>query len=191
MQVPTWASILYYPLFNTGVWWRPLACCFTRRLTRVIYNVFFYPISRFPGPCSATITQWWLHTCISVGGSVYLPCVRTSNRNTVFFPWHSFCWPYSIDVGQGDIIRIAPNARQAAYDAIYVVSSAVPRQIEQSLSWSPTSCSRLALTSYFSLIFKETLSKELTQACLLSLWQVPWWSLLGSYTTFRHRSSYS
>jgi hypothetical protein len=36
-------------------------------------------------------------------------CVRTSIRSTVFFPSHSFCWPYSIDVGQGDNIRIAPN----------------------------------------------------------------------------------
>jgi hypothetical protein len=29
-------------------------------LVRVIYNVFFHPLSRFPGPPGAACTRWWL-----------------------------------------------------------------------------------------------------------------------------------
>jgi hypothetical protein len=37
-------------------------------LARVIYNVFFHPLSRFPGPRGAACTKWWLAYMMFVKG---------------------------------------------------------------------------------------------------------------------------
>ncbi|KAF8488484.1 putative P450 monooxygenase [Russula emetica] len=74
-------------------------------LVRVIYNVYFHPLSRFPGPRGAACTSWWL-TYMELGRGISLSTLR-------------------VDLHQkyGDIVRISPNelhfARPTAYDEIY------------------------------------------------------------------------
>ena len=40
----------------------------TYALARVIHNVFFHPLSRFPGPPGAACTKWWLAYMLFVRG---------------------------------------------------------------------------------------------------------------------------
>ncbi|KAI0291110.1 putative P450 monooxygenase [Russula brevipes] len=72
---------------------------------RVIYNVFFHPLSRFPGPAGAACTRWWL---------AYMQLGRGVDLYTKRAEYHQ---------KYGDIIRIAPNelhfARPTAYHEIY------------------------------------------------------------------------
>ncbi|KAI0291106.1 putative cytochrome P450 [Russula brevipes] len=72
---------------------------------RVIYNVFFHPLSRFPGPAGAACTRWWL---------AYMQLGRGIDFYTKRTEYHQ---------KYGDIIRIAPNelhfARPTAYHEIY------------------------------------------------------------------------
>jgi len=44
-------------------------------LVRVIYNVYFHPLSRFPGPRSAACTRWWL-AYMELGRGVSLSTLR-------------------------------------------------------------------------------------------------------------------
>jgi hypothetical protein len=44
-------------------------------LVRVIYNVFFHPLARFPGPRGAACTRWWL-AYMEVGRGVSLSTLR-------------------------------------------------------------------------------------------------------------------
>jgi hypothetical protein len=55
-------------------------------LARGIYNVFFHPLSRFPGPRGAACTKWWLAYMMFVRG-VSLSTLR--EELTVSFPWRS------------------------------------------------------------------------------------------------------
>ena len=44
-------------------------------IVRVIYNVYFHPLSRFPGPRGAACTRWWL-AYMEVGRGVSLFTLR-------------------------------------------------------------------------------------------------------------------
>ena len=44
-------------------------------LARVIYNLFFHPISRFPGPRGAACTNWWL-AYMQLGRGISLSTLR-------------------------------------------------------------------------------------------------------------------
>ncbi|KAH9985202.1 putative cytochrome P450 [Russula compacta] len=74
-------------------------------LLRIIYNLFFHPLSRFPGPRGAACTRWWL-AYMELGNGVSLSTLRTELHQKY-----------------GDIIRIAPNelhfARPTVYNEIY------------------------------------------------------------------------
>ncbi|KAI0277341.1 putative cytochrome P450 [Russula aff. rugulosa BPL654] len=74
-------------------------------LVRVIYNLYFHPLSRFPGPRGAACTRWWL-AYMELGRGISLTTVRAELHKKY-----------------GDIIRIAPNelhfAKPTAYDEIY------------------------------------------------------------------------
>ena len=44
-------------------------------LIRVIYNLFFHPLSHFPGPRGAACTKWWL-AYMELGRGVSLSTLR-------------------------------------------------------------------------------------------------------------------
>jgi hypothetical protein len=67
---------------------------------RVIYNVYFHPLSRFPGPRGAACTKWWL-AYMQLGRRVSLSTLRAElhqKYGTVTSPRRSFAG--SIDAGQ-------------------------------------------------------------------------------------------
>ncbi|KAF8488483.1 putative P450 monooxygenase [Russula emetica] len=74
-------------------------------LIRVIYNVYFHPLSRFPGPRGAACTRWWL-AYMELGRGISLSTLRADLHQKY-----------------GDIIRISPNelhfAKPTVYDEIY------------------------------------------------------------------------
>ena len=47
------------PSFQQGIMTTSLGLL-SYALVRVIYNVYFHPLSRFPGPRGAACTKWWL-----------------------------------------------------------------------------------------------------------------------------------
>ena len=55
------------PSFQQGCWITAVGLLI-HALARVIYNVFFHPLSRFPGPPGAACTKWWLAYMIFVRG---------------------------------------------------------------------------------------------------------------------------
>jgi hypothetical protein len=77
-------------------------------LVRVIYNVFFHPLSRFPGPRGAACTRWWL-AYMEIGRGVSLSTLREELHQKYGILSSSRSFDRSIDAGQGDIIRISPN----------------------------------------------------------------------------------
>jgi hypothetical protein len=55
------------PLFQQGCWTTAVGLLIYA-LARFIYNVFFHPLSRFPGPRGAACTKWWLAYMMFVKG---------------------------------------------------------------------------------------------------------------------------
>jgi hypothetical protein len=55
------------PSFRQGCWITAVGSLIYA-LSRVIRNVFFHPLSRFPGPPGAACTKWWLAYMIFVRG---------------------------------------------------------------------------------------------------------------------------
>jgi hypothetical protein len=47
------------PSFQKGIWMTAVGLL-SYALIRVIYNLYFHPLSRFPGPRGAACTSWWL-----------------------------------------------------------------------------------------------------------------------------------
>ena len=65
-------------------------------LLRVIYNVFFHPLSRFPGPRGAACTRWWL---------AYMELVRGVSLSTLRVELHQ---QYGTVLGNVARLLIAP-----------------------------------------------------------------------------------
>ncbi len=59
-------------------------------LARITYNVFFHPLSRFPGPRGGACTKWWL-AYMEYGRGVSLSTLRVElHQKYGTFPWRSF-----------------------------------------------------------------------------------------------------
>ena len=77
-------------------------------LIRVVYNFFFHPLSRFPGPRGAACTRWWL-AYMELGKGVSLSTLRAELHQKYGTLSTLLLFDCKIDTGQGDIIRISPN----------------------------------------------------------------------------------
>jgi hypothetical protein len=57
-------------------------------LVRVVYNVYFHPLSRFPGPSGAACTRWWL-AYMELGRRISLSILREElhQKYGTAFPW--------------------------------------------------------------------------------------------------------
>ena len=79
----------------------------------VIYNIFFHPLSRFPGPRWAACTRWWL-AYMELGRGVSLSTLRADLHQKYGTLFTLPLFDCKIDTGIGDIIRISPNEVDAA-----------------------------------------------------------------------------
>ena len=87
------------PSFQQGVLTTSLGLLFYA-LVRVIYNLYFHPLSRFPGPRGAACTKWWL-AYMQLGRGVSLSTLRMElhqKYGKVTSPGRSF--DGNIDAGQ-------------------------------------------------------------------------------------------
>ena len=64
---------LLLPSFQQGI--LVIAFGLFYALIRVIYNLFFHPLSHFPGPRGAACTRWWL-AYMELGKGVSLSTLR-------------------------------------------------------------------------------------------------------------------
>jgi hypothetical protein len=71
-------------LSTGGVYKRPLACCYIPLSASSITSTFI-PSLASPDPVEPHVQGGGLHTWSSVGESVYLPCAKSSIRNTVLY----------------------------------------------------------------------------------------------------------
>jgi hypothetical protein len=79
-------------------------------LIRVIYNVFFHPLSRFPGPRGAACTRWWL-AYMELGRGISLSKLRKDlhQKYGTLSTCRSFDCSTVLTLAKGDVIRITPN----------------------------------------------------------------------------------
>ena len=83
-------------------------------LVRVIYNVFFHPLSHFPGPRGAACTRWWL-AYMELGRGVSLSTLRADlHQKYGTLSTLPLFLIARLTLAQGDIIRIAPNEVNSA-----------------------------------------------------------------------------
>jgi len=75
-MIPIWLWIVIPILFAVG---------------RVVYNLFFHPLRKFPGPVMAGATSWW---------KAYKEVVKQETLAQLLFDLHA---------KYGDIVRIGPN----------------------------------------------------------------------------------
>jgi len=72
------------PSFPQGILITVLGLLFYA-LVRVIYNVFFHPLSRFPGPRGAACTRWWLaYQEIGKGVSLSTLCAELHQKYGIY-----------------------------------------------------------------------------------------------------------
>jgi hypothetical protein len=105
--VPTMDAYPFLPSFRQGVF-TTAACSLLYGLLRVIYNVYFHPLSRFPGPRGAACTGWWL-AYMELGRGVSLSTLRAQLHGKYGTDPPSRSSDCSLDPWTGDIVRIAPN----------------------------------------------------------------------------------
>lgn len=76
---------------------------------RVVCNIFFHPLRKFPGPNWAKATEWW---------KTYIEVVKQESMTDVLVRLHK---------QYGDVVRVGPNelhfANPAAYNEIYSTSA--------------------------------------------------------------------
>jgi hypothetical protein len=81
------------PSFRQGCWITAVGSLIYA-LSHVIHNVFFHPLSRFPGPPGAACTKWWLAYMIFVRG-VSLSTLREElHQKYGIFPLALLLLPY-------------------------------------------------------------------------------------------------
>ena len=99
----------FLPSFQQGVFTTAVGSLLYA-LVRVIYNVYFHPLSRFPGPRGAACTGWWL-AYVELGRGVSLSTLQKAQLHQKYgtdpIPLSFLCC--SLDPRTGDIVRIAPN----------------------------------------------------------------------------------
>src|SRR6266478_1846067 len=67
-------ALLVLPSFQEAISIAAIVLLFYA-LVRVIYNLYFHPLSRFPGPRGAACTRWWL-AYMELGRGVSLSTLR-------------------------------------------------------------------------------------------------------------------
>lgn len=80
MTISLW-SVVWTTL---GIWIVSLVC-------RGLYNVFFHPLAKFPGPRASGITEWW---------KTYIEVVKQESMVHLLVKLHE---------KYGDIVRVGPN----------------------------------------------------------------------------------
>lgn len=106
-------ALLSAGLFTLLQVWTPVAllCVVTWTVGKAVYNVYFHPLSQFPGPKLAAASLWWqthldvvekgslAHKLVELHGlyGTLPPCILASKLFTYPSP------------RIGDIVRIGPN----------------------------------------------------------------------------------
>ncbi len=86
-------ALLVLPSFQEAISIAAIVLLFYA-LVRVIYNLYFHPLSRFPGPRGAACTRWWL-AYMELGRGVSLSTLRAElHQKYGTLPSALFGWQY-------------------------------------------------------------------------------------------------